>query len=464
MKRLSLLLLAFILISAINVLPAQNTISEAVDMIKAIKNSDPFVQDRKRAEKAFEIVRNRVEVLNDFSGTFLQTLPVDFWNYYSGEGNFKTRGQVLDVARAKGWSLAEVAWLIKGGQCDEHASLMQMLLKQAGVKNVKILRSNSPHAFPVVDLADDFDPDNPWTWGPHAFVPDTWGGAILEPVDTWFEQHNNPISIYFAKGKYYVNNGTDTNREKLKKMMDNGRAYLVSHCTVYHTLLQRFLRYPVDIRKTLSLQPPIDIECPESPKLVLLETSFETLNPETRVFEDGTSQKTPTSHWEIGNGFFEFESVKDGFHLEIYWDQLPTTMAAKDPVPFNVNLYTSGGPRKVEAAFYPVMDITGWQISQAKEEEPVQNLNVNVYKLVLTPDKESQNKVVKEGNMSLSVSAVGRDANVEDGKVAGGSGKFFRGKQPSEFDAYLLELNCNGLAKMQWSYVPEGSPHLKGKH
>lgn len=457
------LALCFCLLFYSTPMRAQQTIDDAVALVKAITDSDPNVQDRKRAEKAVEIVRTRVEVLNDFSGTFLQTLPVDFWNYFKEEGNIKTRAEVISVARAKGWSLAEVAWLIKGGQCDEHASLMQMILRRAGVTNVKILRSNSPHAFPVVNLADDYDPDNPWTWGEHAFVPDSWSGAILNPIDTWYERHNLPYSIYFKEGEYYVNNGTDTTREKLKKMMGRGRAYLQNHCTVFHVLLQRFLRYPVDIRQKLPLKPPLDLQCSATPKLILLEKDFEVVNPGTHTFEAGNRGNTPTSNWQIKDGYFHFESRKDDFQLEIFWDQIPDVLQAVEPVPFAVSAVTKGGPRSAQVAFTPVMDITGWRVEPATQKEEVQHVGVNAFRLTLKESRNSGNTLYREDSMQLLVTPVGRDASIRDGKVTDGSGVFFKGKKPGEFDAYFLELNCNGIAKARWTYVPEGSPHLKSR-
>ena len=69
-----------------------------------------------------------MKVVNDFWGTVFQTLPIDVWNKFSG-GSIKTRAQVLDYFRGQPGDLAKVAWILKAGQCDEHASLMQEILR-----------------------------------------------------------------------------------------------------------------------------------------------------------------------------------------------------------------------------------------------------------------------------------------------------------------------------------------------
>jgi hypothetical protein len=205
--------------------------------VRAVTDPDPITQNRKRAEEAKRIVTGRVKVTNDISGTVLQTLPVDVWNWVTDNGNLKTRGQIIDHARAQNWDLAKVAWIIQAGQCDEHSSLMQYILKSAGVDNVVIFRSAGPHAWPVVNLAPDADPDIPWTWGPNAFVPDSWSGETLTPEQTWGE------SLYFDNGKKFVFSGRErratTTRELLMKYVREGNDFIKQHCVEYQELLSR---------------------------------------------------------------------------------------------------------------------------------------------------------------------------------------------------------------------------------
>ncbi len=232
------------------------TLEQAIAVVASIKDPDPLKQDRLRAKKAVELVTARVKVVNDFWGTVFQTLPIDVWNKFSG-GSIKTRAQVLDYFRGQPGDLAKVAWILKAGQCDEHASLMQEILRGAGVRNVINLRSDSPHVFPVVDLAPGYDADIPWTWGKDAFVPDSWTGEIVDGSKVWDGSH------YFNGGKCHVDSGLkpgNTTREKLALMIARGPAFLNAHRDTYDSLVRQYMTIPKEIRDTLPLKLPTDAE------------------------------------------------------------------------------------------------------------------------------------------------------------------------------------------------------------
>jgi hypothetical protein len=257
--------------SAISVCAQEpETIEEAIQKIKTITDPDPFRQDRLRAEEARKIVSNRVTVINDGSGTFLQTIPMDVWNWVTENGNLKSRGEVLSAARAKGWDLGKVAWIIKGGQCDEHASLMQTLLQGAGVQNVKLFRSDSPHVFPVVNAAPDAEADIPWTWGPNAFVPDSWANESLNPVETWEKK------LYFNNGESFVG-GTEKStkdrpaagksaRQLLQEFGKRGESFISQNCAQYRRLLNSYFKIPAEARKKMSYRPLEDLALEEGRK------------------------------------------------------------------------------------------------------------------------------------------------------------------------------------------------------
>ena len=253
-KRLCALGLVVLLVPLASARAADpDTLEAAVAQVKAVTDPDPAKQDRKRAEAALTIVQARVKVLNDVSGTFLQTIPIDVWNQAFGGSTILDRAKVMDEARKKGWDLARVAWIIQGGQCDEHASLMKHILNGAGVRNVTILRSNSPHAFPVVGLAAGADPDIPWTWGKDAFIADSWYGGIVAPTESWDQK------IYFDSGKAFVAPGAAmSTREKLQKMAERGEAYIKEHCDVYEPLMVKYKQIPESVRAGLSFKPPLD--------------------------------------------------------------------------------------------------------------------------------------------------------------------------------------------------------------
>ena len=131
------------------------------------------------------------------------------------------------------------------GACEEHAAIMQTILKAAGVENVVTLRSDSPHAFVVVNLAPGADPDLPWTWGADTLIPDTWIGDQFNPEKAWRSRY------IFGNGKYFVSSGKErlTTREKFWQFLDRSEDFLRQHCQEYKRLYEQTIKnntYPVD--------------------------------------------------------------------------------------------------------------------------------------------------------------------------------------------------------------------------
>ena len=241
---------------------APENIEDAVAIVAKITDPDPGKQDALKAQAAYNMVTDRIKIINDASGHLFQRLPVDFWNYFSSCGNIKARTQTLDIARAKGWDIARASWIVRAGACDENASLMTEILKRGGVKNITILRSPSPHAFPVVGLAPDADPDIPWTWGPNAVVPDSWSRKLYPtPLDLdkiWED------SLYFNGGENFVAAyAHTTTRELLSQMVKRGDDYIKQHCDVYRPAMVKFMRIPEKYRLKMTLKPPkVEDVCP----------------------------------------------------------------------------------------------------------------------------------------------------------------------------------------------------------
>jgi hypothetical protein len=241
---------------------APDTIEEAIARIAAIKDPDPFKQDELKARAAYQMVTDRIKITNDISGSVLQTIPVDFWNYFSSCSNIKSRAQALDIARAKGWDIARASWMVKAGACDENASLMQELLTRGGVKNVVVMRSDSPHAFPVIGLAPDADPDIPWTWGPHAFVADSWSRTLYPPPLAVDKIWND--GLYFGSGSHFVAPGPHTTtRELLRDMVKKGDDFIKQHCDAYRPAIAKFMLIPAQYRAKMAFKPTsADDLCP----------------------------------------------------------------------------------------------------------------------------------------------------------------------------------------------------------
>lgn len=240
---------------------APEAIEDAIAIVAKITHPDPHTQDELRAMAAFNMVRDRVKVVNDLSGAAMQGIPFDLWNAFTSCGTIKERAEALQKVRERGWDLARASWLLQAGACDENSSLMQEILTRAGVNNVKVFRSGSPHAFPVLGLAPDADPDIPWTWGPNAFVPDTWNGKFfkiaIDPEKIWEDQ------TYFDGGRNFVSlNAYTTTRELLIQMVDKGVDFIKKNCDPYRTAMTKFMRIPAEVRVRMAFQPPkVDDVC-----------------------------------------------------------------------------------------------------------------------------------------------------------------------------------------------------------
>jgi len=265
------------------------TIADAIARVRAITDPDPQRQAYLRTLEAKRIIENRIKVTNDLSGLLLQTLPVDFWNDFNGEGKLKTRDEVIEIARTNNWDMAEVSWMLQAGRCNEHAELMQRILTGAGV-NVAVLMSESPHVFTVVNIAPDYDPDIPWTWGDKFILADSWSGQVLtSPRQVW------DGALYFRSGSLGVGLTTFTTRRKIKHMVKRGPQFLKDNCALYRKLYTKFMTIPPDVRATIG-DTVVDRKQPVSryPAIVQVPV-FNPPDPDT-ICGPGQQQKPGTNY------------------------------------------------------------------------------------------------------------------------------------------------------------------------
>lgn len=203
--------------------------------------------------------------------------------------------------------------------------------------------------------------------------------------------------------------------------------------------------------------------CPAAPssaqRVVLQGRSFETVVTD-KGMQPGRMGRTPTSQWGIGDGWFKFASKKDDFKYAATWDAPPLFMEAMKPYLFTFKVVLNG-PRKWQMVFTPSMDVTGWRISKHDASKHVDHPGPNAWRMTLDGNAVKSHQVA--GHMQLHVTPVGRGANIDSGEVVGGSGKFYRGKKPGEFDAWFLEVNVAGISKARYTYVPEGAPSMRDK-
>jgi hypothetical protein len=289
------------------------------------------------------IVGDRVTVVNDASS---------FCAIVAGLGDDELAiMDQIDRARDRGESLARAAWDAGGGRCAEHGDLMTYLLREAGERAI-VLSSTAGHAFPLVNYADGFDPDNPWTWGPHAFIADTWlenawghVGFIDDPEDAWDD------NWIFADGTKDVSSGNEplSTRQYMRVFMERGRAFIESRCEKYRPVLTSYLRYPADIQAEIGLNPPQDV-CLETgpapvataePEVPPAREGFVTCPAPPRGFELRASQGFGEPNREPGeitvdDTGFEKRANADclygvagrqqgGFSVRVHWLERPSS-------------------------------------------------------------------------------------------------------------------------------------------
>ncbi len=267
---------------------APDDFDDAIAIIQQINRPDALQQAKARAAMARDMTTDRIVALNSAGNIFLQTFhpldplrPLDTSNssVVGGAELVRRREALKKLGELYGSPLARAAWNIQAGYCEEHCAVMTELLKAAGL-NVTIVRTDAPHAFPVVNMAKGADPDNPWTWGPGAFVPDSWEGRTLTPQEAW------ESSNHFQFGKAHATagkvkpgvGGISSDRGRLELLVKGGRKMIENNCEEYKRLLKRFELIPQRYRDQLDCKPPDDV-CKEK-----------------------DSWKKIAGHWRLDNG------------------------------------------------------------------------------------------------------------------------------------------------------------------
>jgi hypothetical protein len=246
---------------------APENFEDAVDIVKQVQRRDPIQSSRAKAEVARDMATDRIVALNSAGNVVLQTVvpfSVTGRTYNSPIVSPRElvyrREELNKRGELYGTALAQAAWEIQAGYCEEHAATMAALLSPSGI-GATIVRTDAPHAFPVVNMLPGADPDNPWTWGKDAFVPDSWIGATLTPEQAW------ESSMHFNFGKDHASGGkvdkkkgvVGTDRARLELLVKTGRKAIEANCTEYKRLLKRYMLIPQKYRDILALNPPADI-------------------------------------------------------------------------------------------------------------------------------------------------------------------------------------------------------------
>jgi hypothetical protein len=178
---------------------------------------------------------------------------------------------------------------------------------------------------------------------------------------------------------------------------------------------------------------------------LLASTNFEVFDPKTKTYVAGASGKTDTSEWWVTSDAFRFTSKLDGFALDASWTRPPPALTEGEAALLVVEA-EARGPRKVQIGISPVGPICEWQLDLTKKanaavERPLRFLKCGKAKasssLRLELPASSGHLERQTGWMELEVTP--------RAKLVG-----------SHVDALILELNCNGAAKVHWTYKRRG--------
>jgi len=215
----------------------------------------------------------------------------------------------------------------------------------------------------------------------------------------------------------------------------------------------------------LAPDPARPNRCAEAPAagatVVLASVEYEVLDPSSREFVAGKSMKTPTSIWNIAGSAFQFHSDQDGFELRVEWGDMPATMQTMATHALEVRATIKSGKRNATVALTPVMNMAFWRMKLEDGTRGVDHPGVNAFRINLHGAPTAEEAAVTQGTMRVAITPVGLDAKVVAGEVVGGNGQLVRGnRSPGQFDAWFLELQINGMAKVRWTYVPVGSALL----
>ena len=182
LRALSVIIVCIILIVAfpISTARADDSLESAAGTVQIMVDEGRPLADI--AKIVTKIVDKRVTNANSLERLTVWRNVLDF---FPGVDNPKEKD--LDDFRAKGmleyYEIGQWVWESQYGQCEECACLAYLILKMTDVSgNYRILTTtagNRGHAFVVLGMQDGADPNDPYTWGPNAYIIDGWTGKSL---------------------------------------------------------------------------------------------------------------------------------------------------------------------------------------------------------------------------------------------------------------------------------------------
>ena len=111
------------------------------------------------------------------------------------------------------------AWENRLGYCEENALTAFHILREAGIENPRVIKSND-HAFVVIGMEPmmrEEDVANPHFWPDNAVVIDPWQGLTLDPREAYLNRYigNKNIRQIVDSTDAYVGRGLKTSESRL---------------------------------------------------------------------------------------------------------------------------------------------------------------------------------------------------------------------------------------------------------
>lgn len=194
------------------------------------------------------------------------------------------------------------------------------------------------------------------------------------------------------------------------------------------------------------LELALDKDTTPGAEFLLDPLSFDTMNGDTKQWQDGQNGATPTSKWKVEPDGLWFDSTKDGFHMEASWTKPPASLKQGDSFTMDVTL-TADGPREAQLQISPIGPMSEWELEALNPGVEVKKAAYNVYLLKIPMGKGRRTASVR---MKVSLPGPWRTLNLATGEGSGGRRNITQ-------DLLVLSINVNNTGRIQWLYAKKGA-------
>ena len=154
-----------------------STIDEVAVVVQRMKADG--ASNRKLAEYVTGVVDRRIVNGNGIVEGTLYRMTKD--GQKADERFAKERNSLRAIPGREYESIAKWSWFLGYGNCAENAVIVYYIFKTAGIPARTFECAGGGHAYTAIGLADGFDPTDLTTWGPDAYIADSWLGRTVTP-------------------------------------------------------------------------------------------------------------------------------------------------------------------------------------------------------------------------------------------------------------------------------------------